>query len=96
LILVGRLAVIDEIFVDVNSDAGGTGTLEEADDLAGAAAYLDDDIVGVFVAGIDDTTTGIVVEVVEDRVLVADRVFPGVNGEVLPELSFVVETFGAE
>lgn len=88
--------MVDEVLVDVHADAGGAGALEEADDFAGAAAYLDYYVVGVFVAGIDDATAGVVVEVVEDGVLVADGVFPGVDGEVLPELGFVVETSGAD
>mmetsp|Transcript_11478 Transcript_11478/g.28272 ORF Transcript_11478/g.28272 Transcript_11478/m.28272 type:complete len:453 (+) Transcript_11478:865-2223(+) len=93
---VGLLAVVDEVLVDVHADAGRAGSLEEADDLAGAAAHLDHDVVGVTVARLDDAAAGVVVQIVEDRVLVANGVLPGVDGEVLPELGLVVEGAGAE
>jgi hypothetical protein len=74
--LVGRLAVIDEVGVDVHANTRGVGTLEMSDDFAGAAADLDDDIVGMLLAGFHETTTGIDVEFIKDRVFVHYGVLP--------------------
>mmetsp|Transcript_366 Transcript_366/g.766 ORF Transcript_366/g.766 Transcript_366/m.766 type:complete len:204 (-) Transcript_366:65-676(-) len=96
LVSVGELAVVDKIFVDVYSDARRACSFEETNHFAGAAADLDHNVVGVLVAGLDNTTARVMVEVVEDGVLVADGVFPRVDCEVCPELGFVVEVIDAD
>mmetsp|Transcript_11342 Transcript_11342/g.22694 ORF Transcript_11342/g.22694 Transcript_11342/m.22694 type:complete len:388 (+) Transcript_11342:305-1468(+) len=88
--LVGLPAVRDEVGVDVHADAGLAGALQVADDLAGAAAHFHDDVVAVLLAGLEEAAAGVDVEVVEDGLLAHDGVFPGVDGELGPQLRFVV------
>jgi hypothetical protein len=80
----------DEIRVNVHTDTRGFQFVEVSDDFSSTASDFDDNVIAVLLAGFDDAAAGVDVKVVEDRIFVHDGVLPGIDGEIFPQLSFIV------